>query len=219
MSHGEVGNRRLAKQVIPLLALQLLLKTRHDRRPLMLGLLGRQASGTAAAEQPGTVGNKRLDRVRWQLAEAHRDRFRLEHQAHRMLEHHRVSPGREAGGDHFPAFREERRQGLFLLKTPRNQGRIAIDIRADLQYRGPAITASQRGEVRFWHHWRNVDRAPGQALEAQQQACLFREWGSRVMMKNQLGHAGSAACVRNWQLNAQSDSSLPIRLMDAYQSD
>jgi hypothetical protein len=58
----------------------------------MPGLLRRQARGAATAEQTGAVGDKGLDRFRRQIAEAHRHRFRLEHQADRMLEHHRIGP-------------------------------------------------------------------------------------------------------------------------------
>ncbi|MCY1395943.1 hypothetical protein D9M71_109020 [compost metagenome] len=62
MSQGEVGNRRLAKQVVTLLALQLQLQTRHDRRPLVLRLFGRQFCRATTTEQTGAVGQKRLDR-------------------------------------------------------------------------------------------------------------------------------------------------------------
>ncbi|MNY08616.1 hypothetical protein D3C86_1414800 [compost metagenome] len=189
MSQGEVGNRRLAKQVVTLLALQLLLQTRHDRRPLMLRLFGRQFCRATTTEQTGTVGQKRLDRFRRQIAKAHRYRFWLEHQAHRMLEHHRISPGGKRRSDHFLTFREERRQGLFLLQSPGNQCRVAINICTDLQHRCLAVATGQRREIRFWHHWRDLHRAPGQALEAQQQASLFGKGGRRVMMQNQLGHA------------------------------
>ncbi|MNL16052.1 hypothetical protein D3C87_1370730 [compost metagenome] len=189
MRQGKVGNRRLAKQEVALLALQLQFQARHDGGPLMLGQLGRQFCRTATAEQSGAVGEKRLDRFRRQTTEAHSDRFRLKHQADRMLKHHRIGPCGERSGDHFLPFREERRQGFFLFQSTGNQRCIAINIRADLQHRGLAVTASQRREIRFWHHRGNLHRAPGQSLETQQQAGFFGKRGRRVMMKNQLGHA------------------------------
>ncbi|MNI54133.1 hypothetical protein D3C73_1090140 [compost metagenome] len=189
MSHRKVGNRRLAEQVIPLFALQLLLQARHDRRPLVPGLLGGQAGGTAATEQARPVGDERLDRFRRHIAETHRYRFRLEHQADRMLEHHRIGPRREGRGDHFLPLGEERRQGFFLLKATGDHGGVAIDVRTDLQHRSLAITTGQGGEIGLGHHGRDRHRAPGQPLETQEQPGFFGKRGRRVMMQNQLGHA------------------------------
>ncbi|MNR00629.1 hypothetical protein D3C85_1164070 [compost metagenome] len=73
MRHGEVGNRGLAKQVVTLLALQLLLQPRHEGRPLVPGLFGRQTLGAATAEQRLAVIDEGLDRFRRQAGETHGD--------------------------------------------------------------------------------------------------------------------------------------------------
>ena len=139
MSQGKVGNRRLAKQKVALLALELLLQSRHDRRPLVPRLLGGQTRRAATAEQSRTIGEERLDRFRRQTAKAHGDRFWLKHQADCVLKHHRVRPGRERRCDHFLTFGEKRRQGFFLFQSPGDQCRVAIDICTDLQHRRLAI--------------------------------------------------------------------------------
>ncbi|MNF79521.1 hypothetical protein D3C85_756720 [compost metagenome] len=188
VGHGEVGQRRLAEQEVALLTLELLLQTAHQHRPLVQGLLQRQAAGSAATEQPGAVGQEALDRLGRQLGEAHGHRLRLEYQAHRMLEHQRVGPLGEAGDIEFLAFGQQRRHGFFRLQTPGDQRGVAIDVGSDLQHRGLAVAAGQGGQIRFGHHRGDQHRAPGQLLEAQHQTRLLGKRRGRVMVQDQLVH-------------------------------
>ncbi len=163
----EVGNRGLTEQVVALLVLQLLLEPAHDHWPLQYRLFGGNAGGAATAEQCRAIGHERLEHVRGHFGKPYRGRLRLEHQAHRMLKHHRVSP-RSKGTDHH--FLTERKQGgdrFLLLQPARNQSRVAVDIRPHLQYRSLAIATAQRRQIGFWHHGRDMYRMPGQPFEAQ----------------------------------------------------
>ena len=197
MGHGKVGQGRLAKQEVAFLAAQLLLQPRHKGRPLLLRLLQRQTAGTAAAEQTGTVGHKAFDRLWRQSCKAHRDRLGLEHQAHRMLEQHRVGPLRDAGNIEFLAFGKQRRRGFFCFQTARDQRRVAINIGADLQHRGLAVATGEGGQIGFGHHRRDQYRMPGQLFEAEQQASLLSKRRVRVVMQNQLVHGALRAAGKN----------------------
>ena len=209
MGHGDIGNGRLAEQEVALLVPQLLFQPRHEYRPLVLGDLQRNLRSRAAAEQAGAVDHEALDLLRGQAGKTHGHGLRLEHQADRMAEHHRVGPGGKSRRDHFPALGEQPRGGLFLLQAASDQGGVTVDIGTDLQHRGFPVATGQRGQIGFWHDRRDMYRAPGQALETQQQAGLFGKGRRRVVVKNQLRHAGVRRANKNPQLSLQIVSSLP----------
>ena len=66
--------------------------------------------------------------------------------------------------------------------------RVAINVGAHLQHRRAAVTARQRREQRPRRHARNVDRTPGQLLEAQRGADLFRKGRELVVVKDDVVH-------------------------------
>lgn len=106
-----------------------------------------------------------------------------------MGKHHRIGPGGEPLGDQFQALGKQRRPGFFLFQAVRDQCCVTVDVGADLQHRSLAIAAGEGDQVRLGHHRRDQHRAPGQALEAQEQAGFFRERGLRVVVQDQLRHA------------------------------
>jgi hypothetical protein len=80
------------------------------------------------------------------------------------------------------------RSGVAALELAHDQLAIAINVRADLHHRRLAITSGQRRQVGFWHDDRDLDRSPGQALEAKTEPNLFRIRGGVVVVQDDVGH-------------------------------
>lgn len=64
---------------------------------------------------------------------------------------------------------------------------VAIDVGADLHHRGTPISAAQLGEHRLGRQPRDLNRAPGQSLDAQRDTDLLRDGGLRIIVKNDFG--------------------------------
>ena len=103
--------------------------------------------------------------------------------------------------------RIQRRLGVALIDQARHQRGVAIDVGADLQERRLAVAAGQRDHVGLGHDHRHGDRAPCEALVAEDQPYLLRERRGRVVMKNQLlGHAFSHSISRCGMLSSRYSS-------------
>jgi len=205
--NGEIRQRRRrAEQEFAFLARQLLLQPGHEGRPVVLCLLQRDPAYRTTAEQLRTILAEHLGKGLGHLGKAQRQGGRLEHQAHRVEEQHRVSPLRQRRDNELLAFGEQCRRGLFRFEATRDQGGVAIDIRADLQHRRAPITAGQSGQVRLWHHRRNGYRAPRQLLEAQQKTRLLGEWRGGIVVQDEFVHGR----LRRW-MSRQSLAARPER--------
>ena len=77
---------------------------------------------------------------------------------------------------------------MQAFQQPRAHLRVAVDVGADLQDRCAAIAARQLRQVRLRHHDRNLDRPPGETLQAEHQPHLSGEGGHVVVVEDDLVH-------------------------------
>ncbi|EXB24416.1 hypothetical protein J518_4111 [Acinetobacter baumannii 1419130] len=83
--------------------------------------------------------------------------------------------------------RVQRRFGLQALQRGQDGIGVAVDVGPDLQHRDSAIATGERGQQGTRWQRRHIHRSPGDALEAQGSADLFREGRERVVVKNDVG--------------------------------
>ena len=113
-------------------------------------------------------------------------------------DHHeaRLAEAGESPGGRIVAVREQRRLGMQPLEHARDDLGVAVDIGADLQRRGAAIAARELGQIRLRHHDRDLYRAPGESLEAEDQPDLLRIRRDLVVVEDQLVHVGTLPRLR-----------------------
>ena len=129
---------------------------------------------------------------------------RAEHEIDRVLKEHLVGPHRHRPRQAGMARRKEARLGISRLERARDHLRVAEDVGADLHHRRAAIAAGQRDQVRLRQDARDQHRAPGDALEAENEADLLGKRRSFEVMQDRLvGHGcsltpcGSASAPRS----------------------
>ena len=99
-----------------------------------------------------------------------------------------VCPRRENAGVGGMRLRVERRLRLESFQHIRDQGGVAIDIAANLQYGRTPVTAGERDHIGLRQHHRYPYRSIAQSLESQNRTDFFRERGFRVVMQDDFGH-------------------------------
>ena len=72
--------------------------------------------------------------------------------------------------------RKQRRLRMQAVDRARDQIGVAVDVGADLEHRGLAVSTGQRGKIGLRHQHRNEDRTPRQALHAETRR-IFSAYG------------------------------------------
>ena len=82
------------------------------------------------------------------------------------------------------------RSGDSASSTPGDEGRVAVDVTPDLEHRGLAVSAGERGQIGLRHHHGDIDGAPGEAFVAEDRAELLGERGYGIVVQDHVGHVG-----------------------------
>ncbi len=181
---GEIGHAGLgAEEVVVLLD--------HVCDAPQVGAVGGRGVLRAQAVHAGAhglaVGTEGLRGRGWQVGEQLGRAPRLEVVGHGGPEQRGVRPLREHAGHALEGQGIQHGLGLQVFQHVADEGRVAIDVGADLQERRAAVSARERHHVGLGRDARNDHRLPGQLLEAEGEADLFRERRRGIVVQDGFG--------------------------------